>query len=152
VRRTWTKGGAGDLQLALAGSGDVETFRALPAPLRTRMELLLGPRGGARTWLSVTPFVPPRFLKQRGPNTLEGQVQAELASRKLPAAAEVSVIQGTEEARVMRHFVRRRQRGGGPPPIDTGYALRLRFEEALSGPISLGYAAHFGLGMFAAAE
>lgn len=150
LRRTWTKGGAGDLQLAMAGSGDVETLRTLPAPLGKRMEQLLGPPGGARTWLSLTPFVPPRFLKQRGANTLEGQVQAELASRGLPPAAEVCVLQGTAEALAMRHFVRRRQRGGGPPPVDAGYTLRLCFAKAVRGPLSLGYAAHFGLGLFAA--
>jgi CRISPR-associated protein Csb2 len=148
LRRTWTKGGAGDLQLAIAGSGDVDTLRALPAPLGERMEQLLGPVGSARTWLSLTPFVPPRFLKQRGANTLEGQVQAELASRGLPPAEEVCVLQGTAEALALRHFVRRRQRGGQPPPVDAGYALRLRFAEPIRGPLSLGYAAHFGLGLF----
>jgi CRISPR-associated protein Csb2 len=150
LRRTWTKGGAGDLQLAMAGSGDVDTLRALPAPLGKRMEQLLGPPGGARTWLSLTPFVPPRFLKRRGANTLEGQVQAELASRGLPPATEVCVLQETAEALALRHFVRRRQRGGGPPPVDAGYTLRLRFGTAVHGPLSLGYAAHFGLGLFAA--
>jgi CRISPR-associated protein Csb2 len=150
VRRTCTKGGAGDLQLAMAGSGDVDTLRALPAPLGKRMEQLLGPSGGARTWLSLTPFVPPRFVKQRGANTLEGQVQAELASRGLPAAAEVYDLHGTAEALALRHFVRRRQRGGGPPPVDALYVLRLRFAAPVCGPLSLGYAAHFGLGLFVA--
>jgi CRISPR-associated protein Csb2 len=150
LRRTWSKGVAGDLQLAMAGSGDVDTLRALPAPLGKRIEQLLGPPGGARTWLISTPFVPPRFLKQRGANTLEGQVQAELASRGLPPAAEVWVLQGTAEALALRHFVRRRQRGGAPPPMDAGYALRLRFAEPVRGPLSLGYAAHFGLGLFVA--
>lgn len=150
LRRTWTKGGTGDLQLAMAGSGDVDTLRTLPAPLGKRMEELLGPPGGARTWSSLTPFVPPRFLKQRGANTLEGQVQAELASRGLPAATEVCVLRGTDEAMALRHFVRQRARGGGPPPVDAGYALRLRFADALRGPLSLGYAAHFGLGLFVA--
>jgi CRISPR-associated protein Csb2 len=152
IRRTFTKGGSGALQLALAASGDLETLRSLPGSLGRRMEHLLGPPGGARIWVSVTPFVPPRFLKQRGTNTLEGQVQAELASRELPYAAEVSEIRGSEGARTMRHFIRRRQRGGGPPPIDIGYSLRLRFDEAVRGPISLGYAAHFGLGQFGIVE
>lgn len=151
LRRTWTKGGAGDLQLAMAGSGGVDTLRALPAPLGKRMEQFLGPPGGARTWVSVTPFVLPRFLKKRGANTLEGQVRAELASRGLPPAAEVCDLQGTSEALALHHFVRRRQRGGAPPPVDAGYALRLRFAEPVRGPLTLGYAAHFGLGLFAAA-
>jgi CRISPR-associated protein Csb2 len=150
LRRTWTKGSASDLQLAIAGSGDLDTLRALPTPLDSKMEQVLGPPGGARIWSSLTPFVPPRFLKQRGANTLEGQIQAELASRGLPRAEEVSVLQGTAESAALRHFVRRRQRGGGPPPVDVGYALRLRFAAPVCGTLSLGYAAHFGLGLFAA--
>lgn len=150
VRRTWTKGGAGDLQVALAGSGGLDVFRKLQAPLGRRVEELLGPPGGARVWVSATPFVPPRFLKVRGANTLAGQVQAELASRGLPAAVEVCDLHGTDAAFAMRHYVRRRQRGGGAPPVDAGYALRLRFEGAILGPLSLGYAAHYGMGRFMA--
>ncbi len=150
VRRTWTKGGSGDLQLALAGSGGMDAFRRLPPPLGGRVERLLGPSGGARVWVSATPFIPPRFLKKRGANTLEGQIQAELASRGLPAAVEVCDLRGSDAAFAMRHYVRRRQRGGGAPPTDTGYALRLRFEEPVSGPLTLGYAAHYGLGLFVA--
>lgn len=150
LRRTWTKGNAGDLQLAVAGSGDLETLRALPIPLGKKMEKVLGPSSGARTWSSLTPFVPPRFLKNYGTNTLEGQIQAELASRGLPRAEEVSLLEGTTEIAALRHFVRRRQRGGVPPPMDAGYALRLRFAVPVRGTLSLGYAAHFGLGLFAA--
>jgi len=150
LRKTWTKGLANDLQVAIAGSGDLDTLRALPAPLSKAMEKVLGPPGGARTWSSLTPFVPPRFLKRHGANTLEGQIQAELASRGLPPAEEVSLLQGTAEIAALRHFVRRRQRGGGPPQADVGYALRLRFAAPVRGTLSLGYAAHFGLGLFAA--
>ena len=57
VRRTWTKGGVGDLQLALVGSGHLNLLRALPAPLNYQIERLLGPQQGARIWESVTPFV-----------------------------------------------------------------------------------------------
>jgi CRISPR-associated protein Csb2 len=150
LRRTWTKGGAGDLQLAIAGSGDLDTLRMLPPVLTQKIEQVLGPRGGAKIWSSLTPFVPPRFLKQRGANSLEGQVQAELASRGLPCAEEITLLPETAETAALRHFIRRRQRGGGPPPVDAGYALRLRFANPVCGTISLGYAAHFGLGLFAA--
>ena len=36
------------------------------------------------------------------------------------------------------------------PPIDTGFAIRLRFDSRVVGPICLGYGSHFGLGRFAA--
>jgi CRISPR-associated protein Csb2 len=153
LRRTWTKGGVGDLQLALAGSGNLEALRSLrgsmvPEVLHRRIVQILAPPQGARVWMSATPFVPPRFLKRRGANTLLGQVNAELASRGLPPVAQLDVLRA--ESIALRHHVRRRQRGGAPPPADLGYALRLRFEEPIQGPLTLGYASHFGLGLFVA--
>ncbi len=103
--------------------------------------------GGARVWSSMTPFVPPRYVKPRGKNSLEGQVQAELASRGLPEASSVEVLEGLTSA--MRSFVRVR-RWGRRPPVDMGYALRIELAEPAFGPITLGYAAHFGLGLFRA--
>lgn len=146
--RTWTKGGVGELQLSLAGHGDLETLRALPAPLGRNIERLLGTPQGSRDWVSATPFVPPRFLKRRGGNTLEGQIAAELASRDLPPFEKVEILR--EESIGFRHFVRRRQREKTPPPMDVGYAIRLSFSQPVSGPVALGYASHFGLGLFRA--
>ncbi len=103
--------------------------------------------GGARVWSSMTPFVPPRYVKPRGKNSLEGQVQAELASRGLPEASSVEVLEGLTSA--MRSFVRVR-RGGRRPPVDMGYALRIELIRPVFGPITLGYAGHFGLGLFRA--
>ncbi len=103
--------------------------------------------GGARVWSSMTPFVPPRYVKPRGKNSLEGQVQAELASRGLPAASSVEVLEGPTWA--MRSFVRVR-RAGSRPPVDMGYALRIELAAPAFGPIALGYAGHFGLGLFRA--
>ena len=149
LRRTWTKGGVGELQLAVAGSGDLKALRRLPPPLDQRVERLLGPPQGSRVWVSATPFVPPRFLKRRGANTLPGQINAELASRGLPPAEQVEL---SRDARVasLRHYVRRRDHRGAPPPIDVGFALRLVFAERIFGPVTLGYASHFGLGLFTA--
>jgi CRISPR-associated protein Csb2 len=138
----------GELQLALAGSGDLDALRSLPSPLDRRIEQLLGPPQGTRVWVSATPFVPPRFLKRRGANTLVGQINAELDSRHLPPVEQLDLLPHTGELLPLRHYVRRRQRGGTPPPIDIGYVLRLQFAEPIPGPITLGYASHFGLGMF----
>jgi hypothetical protein len=33
-----------------------------------------------------------------------------------------------------------------------GYKFRIEFAEAVQGPVALGYAAHFGLGLFVALE
>jgi CRISPR-associated protein Csb2 len=150
LRRTWTKGGAGELQLAVAGHGDIKTLLSLPAPLGRNIERILGGRAGSRVWLSATPFVPPKFLKSRGRNTLEGQIATELASRGLPEFLTIEVLQ--RESIAFRHFVRARNRGGAPPPIDVGYAIRLSFADLITGPIALGYASHFGLGLFVSAS
>ena len=146
LRRTWTKGGSGDLQLALAGHGSLDILRELPTPLDRQIERLLGPTEGARVWENVTPFVPPRFIKSAGRNTLLGQINAELASRKLPPVEKLEIL--ADLTRALRHYVRRRNHGGVPPFSDIGYGLRLTFAEPVEGPLTLGYAAHFGLGMF----
>jgi hypothetical protein len=41
-------------------------------------------------------------------------------------------------------FLPRRHPAKSPP--DIGFVLRLHFDAPVTGPISLGYAAHFGLG------
>lgn len=45
----------------------------------------------SKVWQSVTPFLPPRFLKPRGTNALEGQVRAELACRGFPNPLHIEI-------------------------------------------------------------
>ena len=110
------------------------------------IDQLLGPTAGASSWVTSTPFVPPRHLKQNGRSTLAGQVGAELLARGFPPA-KVEVLDWTGDTLALRHFVRRRQRGP-QPPIDIGFAIRLGFDSPVTGPICLGYGSHFGLGLF----
>lgn len=147
LRRTWTKGGVGELQLAVAGSGALEDLRALAPPFGNTIAAFLGPKDGARVWVSETVFVPPRHLKRAGRNTLEGQVNAELAVRGLPAAR-VEVLPWMDGYLALRHAPRVRPKR--PPPADIGFVLRLWLERPCRGPVTLGYGAHFGLGRFAA--
>ncbi|HEX4130380.1 MAG TPA: type I-U CRISPR-associated protein Csb2 [Pirellulales bacterium] len=157
VDHTYMKGGAGKLQVTIAGSGNLNMLYSLRIPVKRRITQLLGPSEGARVWVSLTPFVPPRFLKRRGTNDLTGQINAELASRDLPPAQHVEDVSRHARFRALRHFVRSRQRGGAPPPVDFGFALRLHFADPLFGSewkdkdrrlLALGYASHFGLGVF----
>jgi CRISPR-associated protein Csb2 len=148
LRKTYMKGGAGELRLAVAGVGSLTDLRGIGAALANTVEEIIGPSSGARSWVSATPFVPPRHLKKNGRSSLGGQVEAELRVRGLPPA-DIEVVGWTAETRPLRHFVRRRQRGP-QPPVDAGYAVRLRFERAVTGPICLGYGSHFGLGRFSA--
>jgi CRISPR-associated protein Csb2 len=146
ARGTYTKGGVGELSLSWAGAGSRIDLLRLTEPFGSTLRRTLGT---ARTWWSATPFVPPRHLKRSGRNTLVGQVQAELASRGLPPATMVEVLdaQSHELARRQRHHVRRR-RSGPPPPTDQGYTLRLSFDAPTDGPLCIGYGSHFGLGRF----
>jgi len=148
MKRTWTKGGVGDLQVALVGRGDLDCLRQLPVPLSPRIEKLLGPDGGSRIWTSATPFVAPRYLKRKGRNDLAGQVNAELESRGLPKTTDVEMLPWYPDTLKLRHFVRVRWHGGQPPPDDTGYVLRIHISKPIVGPLTLGYASHFGLGLF----
>lgn len=149
----WLPNGAldqiGDLRVALAGHGDLQRLRDLPPSLQAGVTALLGPREGARVWVSATPFVLPRYPKRRGANTIEGQVVAELVTRELPAAS-VEVLPWDEKTRDLRHAVRVRRRPAKRPPIDMGFAVRLTFETPVKGPLVLGYGSHFGLGLFVA--
>lgn len=150
VKRLWAKGVYGDIQVAVVGYGDLDILKRLPDKMKSSIESLLGPSGGARVWESVTPFVPPRFLKEGGKNSLVGQVNAELAARRLPKAELVQV--DSTLTRELRNYVRRRSHGHGPqPPVDIGFGLRLVFSEPIAGPLLLGYASHYGLGLFAPA-
>ena len=159
ARRTYAKGVAEPLRIALVGSGDVADLACLPSVYGRRMARLAG---GAMVWESVTPFVPPRHIKARGKNTLEGQIRTELLSRGLPRPTSVQCILPTSaklRQRVrnetaadtqdrFRHFVRSRQRGPQPPVV-CGLAIRLEFQRDVYGPIAIGYGSHFGLGLFA---
>ena len=150
VNRTWTKGGAGDLQIALVGSGDLDMLRRLPSPLDRALKEFVGPSEGSRIWDSATPFILPKSLDRRSKRTIQGQVNSELACRGFPTVEKVEVV--AELTTRLRHFVRRRRHGKAPPKCDMGYGMRLTFAEPVKGPILLGYASHYGLGRFRAVD
>lgn len=149
VRATFTKGGVGPLRLALAASGNLAELRGLAGVYGEKLRSLMGSSAGATEWMSVTPFVPPRYLKKRGKNALEGQVIAELSARGLPEPTDIRVLDPHHDQRQlrMRHFIRSR-RSGPAAPVDIAFSLALRFAEPIKGPLCLGYGCHFGLGLF----
>jgi len=116
--------------------------------MRKLMGCFHGGYKGACLWKSLTPFVPPRYLKRRGNNSLEGQIQAELASRGFPRAESIEVLEGETEK--MGAFIKVRSRGNKKPPVNHGFALRIELRKPLLGPLCLGYASHFGMGVFQA--
>lgn len=172
IRRTFTKGGIEPLRLALAASGDLKDLGRIQKRYGRRLNQIVA-LDGATAWESLTPFVPPRFIKTRGKNTLEGQLRAELHSRKLPEPVSVSQIATGLQPLVttrlegsttgypskvhdmtrthFRHFVLSR-RNGPQPPVRCGFTMRIEFQYPVKGPVALGYASHFGLGLFTAID
>lgn len=149
VRRTFTKGGTSALRLVVAGAGSLADLRYLSEPFGTRLAALLGP---AKIWRSQTPFVPPRYLKKQGHNSLTAQIVAELESRCHPVPWRISILDLRDEGLLRyRHFIRAR-RSGPAPPVDCGFAIEIDFGEPVSGPLVLGYACHLGLGVFRAVD
>ncbi|XZE22241.1 type I-G CRISPR-associated protein Csb2 [Pirellulaceae bacterium SH449] len=106
---------------------------------------------GSREWISWTPFVAPRYIKPRGKNSLEGQVRAELSSRGYRFGVDdVEVVDLGLGRDHFGGFELSRREGRSSPPVRKGHSIRLRFREPVSGPLSLGYGSHFGLGLFRA--
>jgi CRISPR-associated protein Csb2 len=139
LRKTWTKGGEKPLFVSVAGMGSLTDFQSLLGKHVT---------GPSRVWTSRTPYVPPRHIKRRGMNTVQGQAQRELASR-FHHEAEVELLTRDEmTVRRFHRFVRIRRDEGKQPPQDCFYGLRLTFVQAVAGPLALGYGSHFGLGLF----
>ena len=133
------------MRLALAAQGNLAELAKDVAGLAP----LIRP---ARRWLSTTPFVPPRFLKNNGANNLEGQIKSGLAVRGFATEVAVRIIAvnsddpDANEARLQRHFKRIRTKLS--PKQDVAFTVELTFDTEVSGPIALGYASHFGLGLF----
>ena len=163
ARRTFTKGGAEPLRLALAALGNLSEFVRLPGTYGQRLARLTS---FGTTWRSLTPFVPPRHIKARGKNSLEGQICAELLSRGFPAPTvirqlvpppatpsdatpthEAVLEEGPSNWSRFRHFALSRRRGQAPS-IAFGFAVRLEFPQPVRGPMALGYGSHFGMGLF----
>lgn len=140
-----------DLFVTLAGIGTLDSFATLIRHV-----------GRASSWESTTPFVPSRHMKTRGKDTLPEQIRAELRWRGLPEPKSIAIelrdgtfaplddavpLVGPEASSLrFRHY--RRERAERPAPCARSFSLRLEFEKPVAGPVSLGYASHFGLGLF----
>jgi CRISPR-associated protein Csb2 len=128
-----------------AGTGSIEEVRRQIRDRWDRAPACLGP---ARTWQSATPFILPLFMKKNrrayGP---EDQVRRSLAERGLPEPCEVTLLPRQECGNFLR-FVRSRRKQSKAPPSTRPYAFRITFDRPLQGPLMLGYASHFGLGLF----
>jgi CRISPR-associated protein Csb2 len=140
----------GDLQLRaqLVGLGQPSDFRA---------ELLGGSSGEAREWVSVTPYIGPAHIGRCGRmrylrRSLRREAQRWLTRRQLAVEVKVETLPDTGPLWAGRprafEFHRSRARPG-----EDGYrrpfgTFRLTFSAPIAGPLCLGYACHYGLGLF----
>lgn len=115
--------------------------------------------GPARVWRSATPFIPTRHFKDRGAKRdsfprhqlAEVNLREELERRGLPAPEKVTeiphlMLDGRPLA--WREFRQQRVFGDGRRGNDFGKGFEIEFAEPVPGPLALGYACHFGLGLF----
>ena len=137
LNRIWNRHGD-QWRLTLEGVGDaVDVAPELAAP--------------SAIWRSVTPYLHPWHLKKR--LLAEDQIRRECRQRGLPEPVALERIDHVNVGRGRRrraiHFRRFRSRRGLKQPDRLGSFWRLTFREPISGPLALGFACHFGLGMFA---
>ena len=109
----------------------------------------------SRRWRSVTPFSLPRFPNRGGgkpprPRDLpEGQLIRELKNRGLPEPVSIKRIEGyqVEGRPLVRWLEFHTTRYNGTK--GNGLAgFEIEFAEPVCGPIAVGFACHFGLGLF----
>jgi CRISPR-associated protein Csb2 len=141
------------VQLVYQSHGSEEEYRGV-SPLF----------GRSRHWRSLTPYVLTRHVKFRGPKGAkrmvdgpEDQIRREVALRfpDGPKLAEVRVlhphcsIKPIERGRSggLRPFEFFRHKRGGSNG-GGAFNVKLEFEEEIGGPLLLGFACHYGLGIF----
>lgn len=105
--------------------------------------------GPAREWVSVTPYLPVRHRKPNRPAAafLAEELATECGYRALPSPTGLAVVDSPQHRREIVRYRRRRtveeMRRRRP-----GVYLRMRFAEAVPGPLALGQLSHFGYGLF----
>ncbi|MGD0954112.1 MAG: type I-U CRISPR-associated protein Csb2 [Methanotrichaceae archaeon] len=162
LTRVWGHG-LDDLQLVLLGVGQPEDFAGFNT---TKGDYPLFAM--SKCWVSRTPFVPTRHPKatragvpKRDASGLQiGSPEHDLRRLLLldgfPSPISVVPIAGTkldEQEVAWYSFLRRRETGEGKPAANgAGYGFRIEFPEPVSGPVVVGYGAHFGMGEFVAED
>lgn len=141
------------LKLTLVSIGDLNEQQD-----ENRLRSLFGP---SRSWESITPFIPTRHPKTRNngiPKLDHSGLQIgspahdflRLFQLRFPdyPLPTIESIPGPDLSRrlVWLNYQRYRRHGKGVRANSSGSGFRLTFPVEISGPIALGYGAHYGLG------
>ena len=113
--------------------------------------------GRAKKWVSVTPYVMNRHPKRRSGRSeseAEDNIRLELARRFGSGVGiervDVSGSKSTMGCNLMPIEFNRWRKDG--IPAFGAYKVEIEFVDSIKGPLALGHAAHYGLGLFAAAD
>jgi len=145
LRKLWMDA-AQEWHLALEGFGQPEDF----APVSRLF-------GASRAWTSLTPFLAAGHLKKGG---YEAEVRRLLVRRGILSDTEALGVRVHGEPAIhlksgkdLRpiHFHRFRSRRSERQPDSQGAFLTVSLPVELAGPLALGFASHYGLGLFASA-
>jgi CRISPR-associated protein Csb2 len=134
VHKLWSHDG-NEWRLVLEASGDPALAGAVTRP--------------GTVWQSITPYMHPWHVKKRF--GIEEQIKRECHERGLPEPTEfeqLSTVQVGNQTRNAIRFHRFRGKRGLNQPDRHGSFWRMTFAEPVPGPIALGFACHFGLGLF----
>lgn len=134
LKRLWSRD-SGEWQLALENIATAEASGRLLA--------------NTREWISVTPYLYPWHVK-RGFD-VETQIKRECTMRGMPEPVELRplpTIRVGMQLRQSLHFRRFREKRDLEQPDRQGSFWHIRFTQPVSGPLSLGFGCHFGLGLF----
>lgn len=151
IRWAYSKG-IRALSVNMVGQGDMHSiYQQLVAlsQIHTNSIAILKPTD---TFVSSTPMVLRKYLSRRGKKTLEGQVREELKERGYPDPVFVGCLSNQEMVkRKLKGHVLCRKSIKQQPPFERSWGVHIRFDQTIDRcPITLGYASHFGLGMFKA--
>jgi len=131
---------------------------ALGQPSEFRTQLFGGSAGNSREWVSVTPVIGPSHIGKIGRERhLMKSVRRELRRwvEEYSPGVQVELAELIDNSHALLvgrprpiEFARSRNRPG-----DDGYQrpfslIRVRFSAPVAGPLAIGYACHFGLGLF----
>jgi len=150
VRWAYAKG-IDRLSINLAGMGDVDDIARQLRSVGKCETAGLAPLRTSRIWQSVTPFVLRKFAHKRGKKTPEGQIREEILQRGFDEPTQIAIWSSSKMvSHHLKGYVLQRKRGKQQPPCVSSWGATIQFATPQSGPICLGYASHFGLGMFGA--
>lgn len=124
--------------LAVLTPAGALTFRLHLQRVAAEGSLLFGP---ARVWNSHLPFVPVHHSRRGRTITPADQIQLELGRHGFPVPADIR-IDAHDDLDLFRWLEGKHLRHG------PRYFARIRFSKAVMGPITLGGASHFGMGLF----